>query len=129
MSPVLKNPCDPSQDSDHNNLFSFLNNKDFRKLYNQLIKSAEKYAKCHAKVWFLQQCREHKLIPKTLRISNKPTDENLAPEWNSVTQSTCLEWLRLALEKEEIREKELIAEMVERHDTIALLANDETVTA
>ena len=60
MSPVLKNPCDPSQDSDHNNLFSFLSNKDCMKLYN----------KCHAKVWFLQPCREQKLIPKTLRISN-----------------------------------------------------------
>ena len=40
-------------------------------------------------------------------------DENQALEWNSATQNTCLEWIRLALEKEEIREKELIAEMVE----------------
>ena len=40
-------------------------------------------------------------------------DENQAPEWNSATQNICLEWIRLALEKEEIREKELIAEMVE----------------
>ena len=56
-------------------------------------------------------------------------DENQAPEWNSATQNTCLEWIRLALEKEEISEKELIAEMVERHDTLALLADNETIIA
>ena len=86
-----------------------------------MIRSSEKYAKQCAKVWFLKQCREHKVIPKTLQISNKPNDESLMPEWTAATETTCLEWLRLALVKEETRERELLQDVTDKLDTLVVL--------
>ena len=129
MSPVYtKFPGTPSQDPSHSTLYSFLNNSDVRKIYNLLLRSSEKFAKSCAKIWFLEKCIHHKVIPRTLRITNRPNDESLTPEWTAATESTCLEWLRLALEKEEVRKRESAGEMADKHNLIAALANnDETI--
>ena len=63
-------PSTYSNHDDQGGLFSFLSNKDFKHLYHKMMGSAERYAKRHARIWFLSQCIELKLIPKMQDIHN-----------------------------------------------------------
>ena len=68
----------PSQDSCQTNqdLSTFLSNKDFRKLYNQMLGINKKFQIATARNWFLEQCIAENVVPKTFRISNQPHARN-----------------------------------------------------
>ena len=79
-------PSDPDQS---NNLYTFLSNPDYRKAYNNILKSSEKYSKVLASTWFLNKCLEDKVIPKTFRIKNRPTS-NYFKSWTTMAFFHCV---------------------------------------
>ena len=112
MSPV-KTPAEKLSSQDGQQLFGFLNNQDFRKLYNKVINSCRKWHQWNAKNWFLQRLIDEKIIPSYFRVKNK----NHSPTSDAATTAS-LEWMKNSLKDNLKVEEALGLELLEKFNTL-----------
>ena len=129
MPPINTKFQTPSSYSDHDkqgNLFSFLGIGNFKHLYNKMLRTCEKYAKKSATVWFLTQCIEGEIVPRTFRISNRSQsqDANTNSNWNAATLNASIEMMKIALEKEKVEETKLFEETDHQLQVLIILARE-----
>ena len=84
----------PSQNSvqKHETLSKFLENLEFRKLYNKLLTGVRKYRFMEANNWFLSKCLENRIIPKSFVVKNKAqnSSKDFVNKWTDTTKNTSL---------------------------------------
>ena len=74
-------------------LSKFLENIEFRKLYNQLLTKLKKYRFLEANNWFLSKCLEDEIIPKSFQVKNKAqnSSKEFVNKWADTTKIASLE--------------------------------------
>ena len=114
----------------HTNLSDFLSNKPLRKLYFKTVNISRKLSKLHGTIWFLSQCLEENLIPKTFRIKNKPHQRESSPNqnWESSAQQTSLDFVKIALDQEKEKLTTLQEDFSSNINVLKLLTENEKVT-
>lgn len=114
----------------HTNLSDFLSNKPLRKLYFNTVNISRKLSKLHGTIWFLSQCLEENLIPKTFRIKNKPHQRESSPNqnWESSAQQTSLDFVKIALDQEKEKLTTLQEDFSSNINVLKLLTENEKVT-
>ena len=119
-------PSTYSNHDDQGGLFTFLSNKDFKHLYHKMMGAAEKHAKRQATVWFLSQCIDLKLIPKTFVISNQSQsqDNNVQTDWRATSLEASLNLLQIALDKEKVEEEKCFEETDYHLRVLVILAQE-----
>ena len=119
----------PSQNStqNHETLSTFLQNIEFRKLYNQLLTSIRKYKFLEANNWFLSKCLEEKIIPKSFRVKNKAhnSSKEFENRWTDTTNLASLELIKITLEKDSEKEKVQLEEVTSQLNVLIILAPNE----
>ena len=124
-------PMTPSQGSCHTDedLSTFLSNKEFRKLYNNLLGVTKKYQNSSANNWFLGQCISESVVPKTFRISNQPHARNkeFSARWTSASKSASIEWMKITLKEDQSREIMLLEDVANKFNGLCAFGNNETI--
>ena len=94
----------PSQNPIQNKetLSTFLENLEFRKLYNQLLAKLRKYRFLEANNWFLSKCLEQKIIPTSFKVKNRAQNSTneILDRWTDATKAASLELIKIALDKD-----------------------------
>ena len=119
----MKPKTAPSQSSVQNDetLSTFLENLEFRKLYNQLLTKLRKYRYLEANNWFLSKCLEQQIIPKSFQIKNQTqnSSKEFVNKWAVTTKNASIELI-----KEKVRLEE---EATNQLNVLIILApNDQT---
>ena len=121
----------PSQSSNQNDetLSKFLSNLEFRKLYNQLLTKLRKYRYLEANNWFLSKCLEEQIIPKSFKVTYKVqnSSKEFLDRWTDTTKNASTELMKIALEKDMIKENTMLEDVTNQLNVLIILApNDQT---
>ena len=129
---MLSKLATPSQNSGYNveDLSTFLANSEFRKLYNRMLSTAKKYNHVSACNWFLNECLSANIVPKTFKISNQPhlKNDQFSARWTEASKAASIGWMKIALENDINKEKELLEDVTSKCNVLRFLAPNERIS-
>ena len=81
-------------------LYKFLANPDYRKLYNKFLDKTKQLKNLEANNWFLKQCLELKVIPQSFKAKQKAKDsksDHFKQEFSKTLEKQSLELIQSTL--------------------------------
>ena len=90
----------------------------------------KKYNHVSACNWFLTKCISANIVPKTFKISNQPHLKNnqFSARWTEASKAASIEWMKIALENDTKKEKELLEDLTSKCNVLRFLAPNERVS-
>ena len=89
-----------------------------------MLSSAKKYNHLSACNWFLAECISAQIVPKTFKISNQPhlNNEQFSTRWTAASKIASIEWMKIALENDQNKEKDLLEDLTSQCNVLRFLA-------